>query len=99
MSLDRPSKEPFPQRIRKVYTAAVTGEGRVLPIVETVGRRVLRQISPESAEGERLLRDGRVNLWADDGTRARLDAAGKSLPREITPLPQRRPARRRTPEA
>ena len=62
--------ERFPERIRKVYTAVITPGGRVLPIVETVGRRVLREIEAESREGARLLQEGRVELWTDGGTRA-----------------------------
>ena len=62
--------ERFQGRIRKVYTAVMTAGGRVLPIVETVGRRVLREIEADSREGARLLAEGRVELWTDGGTRA-----------------------------
>ncbi|HKY31315.1 MAG TPA: hypothetical protein VJV23_02180 [Candidatus Polarisedimenticolia bacterium] len=52
------------------YSAAVLGDGRVLPIHETLGRRHLRDIEPLSAEGRRLLSAGRVTLWYEDGSRA-----------------------------
>lgn len=86
----------FPEGIRKAYTAVVTGNGRVLPIVETVGRRVLREIDPESMEGRRLLAQGRVELWSDGGGRARAESRqegpwppeGKILRKLSTPRPR-----------
>jgi hypothetical protein len=61
----------FPETIRKAYTTVMTGEGRVLPIVESVGRRVLRQIDPQSIEGRSLLGKGKVAIWSDRGRGAR----------------------------
>src|SRR5438093_2853868 len=51
----------------KRHSAAVLGDGRILPIVEKLGRRVLREIDPLSPEGRSLLDSGRVTLWYDDG--------------------------------
>jgi len=48
------------------YTAFVCGSGRVLPIVESIGRRVVRQIDAEGSEGRRLLARGQVRLWPTD---------------------------------
>ena len=45
------------------------GDGHILPIVETLGRRVIREIDPLSALGRTLLDSGRVTLWYDDGAR------------------------------
>src|SRR2546426_6023171 len=53
----------------KRHSAAVLGDGRILPIIETLGRRVLREIDPLSSEGRSLLDAGRVTLWYDDGAR------------------------------
>jgi hypothetical protein len=87
--------ESFPERIRKGWTALVTGEGRVLPIVEKVGRRVIREIDPGSAEGSRLLAQGKVDLWSDLGVR--IDPGGEPRRlsvdrRALRRLPSRTPA-------
>ncbi|HYR69212.1 MAG TPA: hypothetical protein VER77_04970, partial [Candidatus Dormibacteraeota bacterium] len=58
-------------RIEKRYTAIVCGDGRILPITETIGRRVLREIKPEGREGRKLLASGSVTLWTTDGRRYR----------------------------
>jgi len=68
--------------IEKIHTALVCGDGRVLPIVESVGRRVLREIDSESAEGRALLSSGKVALWYDDGRRF-MRAPLKSVLKEI----------------
>lgn len=54
----------FPDSIRKHYSAPVCGDGRILPIIESVGRRFIREIDPSSHEGRRLLGEGRVALWS-----------------------------------
>lgn len=51
------------------YRAAVLGDGSVLPIVETIGRRQIREIDPVSSEGRSLLSGGHVTLWYEDGAR------------------------------
>jgi hypothetical protein len=56
----------------KRHRAAVLGDGKVFPIVETLGRRVLREIDPLSSEGRSLLDAGKVTLWFDDGARAEM---------------------------
>lgn len=67
--IDPPTKLPgpaagrgFPESIRKRYSALVCGDGRVLPIIERVGRRVIREIDPSSREGRRLLEERKVSL-------------------------------------
>jgi hypothetical protein len=66
MSRRRPSLDPC-ELLRdslhsKTYRAALLGDGSVLPIEERLGRRILRTIEPESAEGRRLLGAGQVIL-------------------------------------
>ena len=56
-----------PDRIRKSYTALVCADGRILPITESIGRRVLREIDPAGREGRALLAAGTVTLWTSDG--------------------------------
>jgi len=48
----------------------VLGDGRILPIVETLGRRVIREIDPLSTDGRRLLAEGLVTLCWEDGLRS-----------------------------
>jgi hypothetical protein len=55
--------------VTRKYHAAVLGDGQVMPIMETLGRRQLREIDPLSREGRALLGSGRVDLWHDDGAR------------------------------
>lgn len=55
--------------ISRRYAAIVRGDGAVLPIIESLGRRHLREIDPLGAEGRRLLATGRVTLWYEDGAR------------------------------
>ncbi len=69
--MSRP-KQPAPRaddRIEVTRTAVVCSDGRVLPIVESLGRRVLREIDPGSREGQTLLKAGKVHLWTDSGRR------------------------------
>lgn len=56
-------------QVTRRYHAAVLGDGQVMPIIETLGRRQLREIDPLSREGRELLGAGRVDLWHDDGAR------------------------------
>ena len=53
----------------KRYNAMVLGDGRILPIVESLGKKQLREIDPISSEGRKLLQAGRVRLCYDDGRR------------------------------
>jgi hypothetical protein len=66
MSRRRPSLDPceLPREslFAKTYRAALLGDGSVLPIEERLGRRILRTIEPESAEGRALLQEGQVVL-------------------------------------
>jgi len=50
-------------------TAMVLGDGTIMPIVETLGRRLIREVDPLSAKGRRLLGDGEVTLCWEDGVR------------------------------
>ncbi len=50
-----------------VYRATLAGDGAPGPIEERIGRRLVRTLNPESAEGERLLRSGQVDLIGPDG--------------------------------
>jgi hypothetical protein len=59
----------FSATIDLVYTAVVCGDGRVMPITETIGRRTIRDIDPESREGREMLQSGEVTLWSDEGRR------------------------------
>lgn len=68
-SMPQASHAVFPVCIDKTYTAVICGNGRILPIVESIGRRVLREIDPASSEGREILRSGRASLWSEDGTR------------------------------
>jgi len=51
------------------YAAAVCGDGRVLTITQTCGRRLIREIDPLSSHGRSLLAAGQVTLFYDDGRR------------------------------
>jgi hypothetical protein len=69
--MSRP-KQPTPKandKIEVTLTAVVCSDGRILPIVESLGRRVLREIDPGSREGQMLLKAGKVQLWTDSGRR------------------------------
>jgi hypothetical protein len=49
------------------YSTMVLGDGSILPIVESLGKRQLREIDPLSVEGRQLLANGRVRLCYEDG--------------------------------
>ncbi len=67
MAAHRPKDaQPARRPAGSSWNAFVLGDGRILPILETVGRRQIREIDPLSAEGRRLLAQGCVHLrWAD----------------------------------
>jgi hypothetical protein len=71
-------------RLNRTYSAAVLGDGHVLPIVEAIGRRQLREIEPLSREGRALLVSGRVTLWHDDGARRERIGIAEVLERQAT---------------
>ena len=56
---------------QRVATRRVTlaGDGRLGPIEERIGRRLVRLVDPESAEGEELLGSGSVDLIGPEGER------------------------------
>jgi hypothetical protein len=70
-----------PSRIEFTFSARVCGDGRVLPIVESIGRRVVREIDPEGREGRRLLADGKVTLRSADGRLSSRVPVGQFLTR------------------
>jgi len=71
MSTPRRVRTTSPETSRR-YSTAVLGDGRILPIVETLGRRLIREIDPVSVEGRSLLDSGRVTLWFNDGASVRM---------------------------
>jgi hypothetical protein len=46
------------------YRATALPSGRLMPIEVRIGRRLLRTVAAESAEGRALLREGRVEIAA-----------------------------------
>jgi len=66
-SMKRDHSDERQTRIEFSFTAIVCGDGRILPIVESIGRRVVREIDPEGREGRRLLAAGQVTLRSADG--------------------------------
>jgi hypothetical protein len=47
--------------------ATVSGDGRLGPIEERIGRRLIRLVDPQSSEGARLLGSCAVELLGPDG--------------------------------
>ena len=70
----------------------VLGDGSVLPIIETLGRRVIREIDPMSVEGRTLLGEGQVALWSDDGARVEVAPIQQVLDRMRTAVREKREA-------
>lgn len=67
---------------RHRYRGTLAGDGRPGPIEERIGRRLVRLVDPQSAEGTRLLADGSVDLVGPEGDslgRIRLDDAYRRL--------------------
>ncbi len=52
---------------QKRYTAILCGDGKILPIEERLGKRLLRTIDCASGEGRDLLRRGWVFLRTSEG--------------------------------
>lgn len=64
------------------YRGTLAGDGRPGPIEERIGRRLVRLVDPQSAEGARLLTEGNVDLVGPEGDslgRIRLDDAYRRL--------------------
>jgi hypothetical protein len=74
------------------YSAAVCGDGRVLPITATVGRHLVAEIDPLSHEGRHLLTSGFVTLCYEDGARAEKVPIQMVLDRLSSSLKSRRDA-------
>ena len=51
----------------KSYSAIIRADGKLLPIEERLGRRLLRTLSPDSHEARALLKRGCVDLLTADG--------------------------------
>jgi hypothetical protein len=62
-----PLEHPRDSHFRKTYSAVIRSDGSVLPIEERLGRRLLRTLPPDSAEGRQLLRKDCVTLLTADG--------------------------------
>ena len=62
-----PLEHPRDSQFRKTYSAVIRSDGSVLPIEERLGRRLLRTLPPDSAEGRQLLRRDCVTLLTADG--------------------------------
>lgn len=86
------STHAFSTPIRKTYRAVRARQGAVFPIVESVGRRVIRQIDPASKEGRNLLEKGKVTLMNGERHAAlRFGEPGDLSPRGTTVRPRRGP--------
>jgi len=78
--------ERAPDRQRGgLFRAVLTSDGRPGPIEERLGRRLVRIVDPDSAEGRRLLRRDEV-LWIAPGG----DALGRMSAREAVDTLRRR---------
>ena len=88
----RPAARISPLSLKKRYEAGICGDGRVLPILERLGRRHLREIDPTSSEGRWLLAEGKVTLWFDDGTRSQTAPIDRVLDQILSATKSRRDA-------
>jgi hypothetical protein len=52
---------------RGILRATMSGDGRLGPIEERIGRRLIRLVDPHSEEGHRLLTSGAVDLLGPEG--------------------------------
>jgi len=59
--------EPTAPRTRGVLRATVSGDGRLGPIEERIGRRLIRLVDPQSEEGRSLLDSQAVDLLGPGG--------------------------------
>lgn len=66
------------------WCAIVLGDGRILPIIGSLGRRQMMEVEPESPRGRRLLNEGRVRLCWEDGRRMERIPAGALFDRLLT---------------
>ncbi len=64
----RPARRHTP-RPTPTYVTTLLGNGEICPISEMLGRRRLRRIAADSAEGRRLLRSGQVTVRTRQGRR------------------------------
>lgn len=62
-----PLELPRQTLYQKHYSAVLCGDGRILPIEERLGRRLLRTIEAPTPEGAELLRRGWVALRTLEG--------------------------------
>ena len=59
--------EPTAPRTRGLLRATVSGDGRLGPIEERIGRRLIRLVDPQSKEGRSLLDSHVVDLLGPGG--------------------------------
>jgi len=71
---------------RSALRATLAGDGRPGPIEERFGRRLLRLVDPDSAEGIKLLQDQRVELIAPGGEQMGCISLEEALDRLIQRL-------------
>jgi len=77
---------PAPGESSHVFRATVLGDGSPGPIEERLGRKLLRVVDPSSAEGQRLLRSGSVEILGPGGEnfgRIRMQEAWRQLIRRL----------------
>ena len=72
--------------LKSVLRATLAGDGRPGPIEERVGRRLVRLVDPDSAEGIKLLQDRRVELIGPGGERMGCISLAEALDRLIERL-------------
>jgi hypothetical protein len=71
---------------RGTFRTTLSGVGRLGPIEERLGRRLIRIVSPDSKEGHHLLRSGCVTFLGPEGEAlgcADLEAARRLLRRRL----------------
>ena len=70
--------DPHAPRPRGLLRATVVGDGRLGPIEERIGRRLIRLVDPQSDEGRALLNSAAVDLLGPEGERF-----GRIVPGEL----------------
>jgi hypothetical protein len=74
---------------RGMFRATITGVGRLGPIEERLGFRLVRLVDPESKEGQTLVRTRQVSVFGPQGTalgRVDLNEARRLLERRLQSL-------------
>ena len=63
-TLDIPSSA-----LHKNYVARICGDGKILPIEERIGKKLIKTINPVSRKGKKLLAQQKVTFHLPDGDR------------------------------